>query len=106
ESRIREIEYENDAPSVYGTMLQNAVDRGVGAFKITTERKSPKSFDQRICIERILNIKSLVFDPDTRKADRSDMRYLFHVDKWYDEEDFKDEFPDAEMVSFSGEVKR
>lgn len=103
ESRARQIQYESKAFSARICGLQNSVDRGIGHWKITTERKNQKSFDQTICIERIPNVRSVVIDSRTRKADRSDIRYAWHIDKRYTEDEFRAEFPEASVHSFSDE---
>ncbi len=100
EDRARQIQYESKAFTARLTALQNSVDRGMGHWKISTERINPRSFDQRIIIERIPNVKSVVIDPKTRKSDRSDQRYAWHIDKVYTEKEFIAEFPEAKVQSF------
>ncbi len=100
EDRARQIQYESKAVTARMTAFQNAVDRGFGCWKISVERKDPASFNQSICIERIPNPKSVLPDSRTTKSDRSDMRYLFHMDKYYSEEEFKEEWPTATIQSF------
>lgn len=100
EGRARQIQYEAKSFSAAITALQNSVDRGIGHWKVSTERINPRSFDQRITVDRIPNVKSVVIDPKTRKADRSDMRFAWHIDKVYTEDEFKAEFPEAKIQSF------
>lgn len=102
EKRIRQIEYESRAPAARLTAFQNAVDRGIGHWKVAVKYKSPESFEQKIYIERIPNSKSVLIDPDCREADFSDAKRAFHFNR-ISKSEFLAEYKDAAIRSFSPE---
>lgn len=103
EKRQRQISYESQAAQARLTAFQHAVDRGLGHWIVRVEHVSPDSFNQKIVIERIANPKSVLIDPDAKRADRSDMQKAFFIDKmsW---PDFRRQYPWAEYKSFEHET--
>lgn len=78
QARIRHIEYESDADTAYDTARDQQVTSGRGFIRVSTEWV-PGTFRQRICIERIENQFSVVFDPASKKYDRSDAEWCFVI---------------------------
>jgi predicted small secreted protein len=95
---VREIQYKSAASAVYVSATTNAVDNGFGYFRVLTEYCDPKSFDQEIRIQRIRN-PFTVYYGDHINFDGSDVRRVF-VTSWVREDDFKRDYPDAELVSW------
>lgn len=79
EGRIREIEHASKANSARLNALQQASERGEGIWRVDIEFVSPRSKAKKIVVKRIPNVKSIVGDPDTKEADRSDRKWLFSV---------------------------
>lgn len=81
ENRLRGIDYESHGSQARLTGLQNAVDRGVGYWRVDTEYESPRSRNLKIVIKRIPNVNAILDDPDCQEADRSD-RKRFIICQW------------------------
>lgn len=99
ESRLREISYSSQAKAARLCAFQNAVDRGYGAWEVYAEWESPKSFKQKLCIGRIPNPNSVLVDPDTTKADRSDMKYAVKMGQPMQIAAFQRKYPKARDIS-------
>ena len=88
ENRLRAIDYECHASQARLTALQNAVDRGVGYWRVDTEYDTPRSRNLKIVIKRIPNVNAILDDPDCQEADRSD-RKKFIIAQWINNDDAK-----------------
>lgn len=99
ESRLREIAYSSQAKSARLNAFQNAVDRGYGHWEVYLEYESPRSSKQKICIGRIPNPNSVLIDPDTTKADRSDMKMAAKMGRKMRVEEFRRKYPNARDIS-------
>lgn len=73
----RHIEDRSNADVAYDTALECAVKGGFGFFRILTEYAHDSTFEQEICIKRIRNPLTVLFDPDCMEPDGSDARYAF-----------------------------
>lgn len=105
ESRLREIAYGSQAKAARLCALQNAVDRGYGCWEAYADWVSPKSFKQTLVIGRIPNPNSVLVDPDTTKADRSDMQYALKMGRPMQIKAFKQKYPKArDIASFPPET--
>ncbi len=80
QSRIRQVEYDCNADVAYDTARDQQVTSGRGFIRVFT-KYTPGTFDQKICIERIENQFSVVFDPASMAYDRSDADWCFVVSK-------------------------
>ncbi len=80
QGRIRQVEYESSADIAYDTASDQQITSGRGNIRITTEW-IPGTMRQRICIERIENQFSVVFDPAAKKYDRSDAEWVFVISR-------------------------
>ncbi len=79
QDRIRQIEYDSNADIAYDTARDQQVTSGRGFIRVYTER-IPGTWDkQKICVERIDNQFSVVFDPAAIKYDRSDAEFCFVI---------------------------
>lgn len=79
-ARIRHIEYETGADTAKDTARDQQVTSGRGFIRVSTEYvPGSKKQKQRICIDRIENQFSVVFDPAAIKYDRSDADWCFVI---------------------------
>lgn len=95
----RNIEYVSNAKAVYDTAFRHSVGNGFGYIRIITEFSGDDTFEQNIRYKRVFNPFSVLLDPNAQEFDHSDGRFAFVTD-WVTRADFKDRYPDAEMVSF------
>lgn len=105
ESRIREIAYSSQAKGARICCFQNMVDRGYGAWEIYADYESPTSSRQKLCVGRIPNPNSVLVDPDTTKADRSDKKYAVKMGQTMSVAEFKRKYPQSrDIASFPAET--
>lgn len=78
QGRIRQIEYDSDADTAKDTARDQQITTGRGFIRVRTEY-IPGTFRQKICIDRIENQFSVVWDPAAHKYDRSDADWCFVV---------------------------
>lgn len=91
---IRNVEMQSDAESAYDTAAKNAVESSLGWLRINTKYADKTSFDQELCIERIVNPFAIIIDPNHRRLDAADADWCFVIDD-VPKEDFEDMYPDA-----------
>ncbi len=96
---IRNIEQQSNAKAAYVQAIENAVDVGMGVWRILTEYEADNAFEQVIRIERIQDPFGALCDPTARKPDKSDARYWFVFDDMAEEE-FKRQFPGKAVDNF------
>lgn len=72
---VRSIAYHSQNDIVYQTAFANALLCGYGAFEITTEYETPKSFNQVIRYKPILNPTQCFFDPHALMPHKGDGNY-------------------------------
>jgi hypothetical protein len=97
--RIRAIEYESNAQQAYQSAFESAASMSFGAFGITIDYKSWDSMQRIIKFRRFANPWSIIWDPDCKEADSSDMRDCFILTR-EPREDFERNHPDATITSF------
>lgn len=103
EARIRQIEYEERAwqSRYWAATCQRR--QGYGAWKLAIEPEGPRTFRKKIAILPIPNPMAVVIDPDTRRPDRSDMKWAFETERMT-QEAFVVQFGEsAQKVSFAVE---
>lgn len=93
---IRHIEYNSNARSAYNTSHSSTLYSGRGAWRIDIEDSEEDPFIRDIVINRIPNVFTVYWDPDAKKADKSDAKYFF-VTEEIPIEDFKAEHKDIEI---------
>lgn len=111
---IRNIEAMSDADIAYDTAVEQAVTGGFGYWRINTDyainafdedgitQAGEAAFDKNIFIRAVPNQFSVYGDPHSEKADSSDWMTAFVVDL-VTHEQFKAQYPDAEVTDFSGD---
>lgn len=96
---IRNIEQQSNAKAAYVQAVENAVDVGMGTWRIITEYENDNAFEQVIRIERIQDPFGALCDATARKPDKSDARFWFVFDDMAEEE-FKRQYPEATLDGF------
>lgn len=99
---IRHIESQSDAQRVYSKAGEQAVIGGMGWFRLLTDYRDGKSFDQEILIKSIRNPLSVVTDPGATESLRQDMQWAI-VSELIPEETFKAKYPKAKMSGFDND---
>jgi hypothetical protein len=105
---IRSIEYRSQAQGAYLTAYQAMLEGGYGFIRLTHEYVSQDvdaNDDQEIRIQNIPNPDSVLYDPACKKADWSDARAVFVLDL-LPKEEFKRQFPKAQVRDFAEEDRR
>lgn len=102
--RIRAIEYKSTAQAAYITGFEGAAQRGYGFYRITTDYEGPKSFNQEIKIVRIPDPDTVIYDVGCQEFTCSDADHCFVLD-YPSIAKFKNDYPDAEIQSFEGEIR-
>lgn len=105
ENRIRAIQYQCDAQAAYITALENAVQRGYGAFGFGLRYASETSFHQEIRVRRFPNPNAVLFDINVKELDGKDAGHCYVIDQ-FTQNEFRRRWPKAELVDFSGELAR
>jgi len=100
---IRNIERQSKASAAYDTGMQNSTTSGYGWIRINTDYCDPLSFDQEIKIDRVLNWKSVMLDPNSLERDGSDAEYGFIYDD-VPVDLFEEQFPDASHTSLADDA--
>ena len=99
---IRGIEYESRADAVYDAGGADAVVGGSGWWRVLTEYKGDRSFDQVIVIRPIADFSCVVADPYYQQPDGSDRCGAF-VTETVSKAAFEDAWPDAGPIDWSSE---
>ena len=94
EGMIRHIEQVSKADEVYETAIEQSAAGSFGYFRVTTRYCGPKSFDQELRIERIVDPFSVYIDPYAREADKSDMKWAFESE-WIPKAEYEQEYGES-----------
>lgn len=100
---VRDIESESESEIAYDTAFKYTIEGNHGWWCTRKEYESPESFNYVIRDEPIEDPLCVVCDPSARKADRSDMLWLF---KYHDipKDEFKARYPRAKATDFSDDT--
>lgn len=88
---IRQIEYQSGASSVYSWGAECQISCGIGHWRVDTKYVDD-GFDQEICIKRIVDPLSVLWDSNSGELDRSDAYECF-VMEWVTEDEYYRRFP-------------
>lgn len=97
---IRQIHYESKAGDAHQCAVENAVQRSYGVWGILTDYIDDESLEQKIIVRRLPNPSAVLWDPDCKESDFSDMKRAFVLDT-IPRYQFKERFPEAEIKDFS-----
>jgi len=93
----RHVETHSAARDAYENAFEYMVIGGFGSWRVTHDYL-PRSMDQELYVEPIINPFSVYWDPASKKLDKSDARFAFTVlDLSCDEHN--DAYPDSELAS-------
>lgn len=98
---IKGIEYKSNAQSAYTNAFENAINCGMGFFRVTTKVIS-KENEVTPWIKIIENPLSVLLDPNAKEADFCDQKRCFVMDVMR-KRDFLKKYPSAEKRSFDAE---
>lgn len=101
----RHIEDQSRADLAYDWASESAVRCGLGYFRIVTDYVGQNSFDQDIIIKRVMDINSVLMDPNSTEPDGCDAKYAFVTDTLSADE-FEEAYPDAEAVNFDSDTEQ
>ena len=102
---IRHIAYMSNGDTAIDTAFESMVRCGVGFFRVTTEYRDEKSFDQDIVIKRIPNAFMVYLDPSFTEPDGSDAEWGF-IASYLSAEAYKAEYPKSQLAALDkGEWK-
>jgi hypothetical protein len=93
-ARIRQIEYESNVDTAKDCARDQQVTTGRGFLRVSTEW-IPGTQKQRICVDKIENQFSVVWDPAARKYDRSDADWCFVISTISNDEHLRKFGPDS-----------
>lgn len=99
---IRQIEYQSSAEIAYDTAYASAIAASVGYFRIATDYAADDSFDQDICIKRILDPLAVHFDPSSVEFTMDDARYCF-VESYVTKEEYQKRYEGDNPIDWDGE---
>lgn len=99
---IRHIESRSNADTSYDTALECAAKGGFGFIRVLNEYADEDTFEQELCIKRIRNPLTVLFDPDCQEADGSDAKRVF-IEEQIKKEDFESQYPDADPVDWEND---
>lgn len=99
---IRHIESQSDAHRIYSKAAEQAVIGGIGWFRVLTDYRDDRSFDQEIIVKPVRNPLSVVIDPDAIELTRHDMMWAF-VTELVSEEKFKKTYPKVNLNGFESD---
>lgn len=102
---VRNIEYQSQAESVYDNGYLHAVVGGRGYWRVTAEYLDNETFNQSLCLRRIVNPNAVRLDPDYCMPDASDINWAY-VEEAVPIDEFEKRWPDAEPLSLENSGTR
>ena len=96
---IRNIEAQSNASIARDYALEHSTACGYGAYRVDLETSESDFFDLDIRINRIENAFTVVWDPSSKKTDKSDAEYCFVFEDVV-REVFEEQFPGKSLVDF------
>lgn len=100
---FRADQHDSEAQEAYDNAFEEAVQGGMGAFRLRNEYEDEYDEDndyQRICIEPIFDADVTVyFDLDAKRQDKSDARYAFVLSSMTPEA-FEEKYPEEDVSTW------
>lgn len=97
---VRSIERESAAEVAYDKGMETQTQIGFGYWRVLTEYGAADSLDQVIVVRRIRNPFTVLLDYARQEPDGCDSRFGF-VSEMVDRDDFKDQWPTANPISWT-----
>ena len=98
----RHIEDRSNSDVAYDTALECAVKGGMGFIRVTTEYAHDSTFEQEICIKRVRNPLTVIFDPDCIEPDGADSRGVFVIEDM-DKETYEAAFGEDSAIDWEAD---
>lgn len=95
----RNIESSSDSELAYDIAFEMQVKGGYGVWRLCTDYRDDKDFEQDIFIEPVYNPFAVKFDAAATKQDKSDANFVFFEDL-ISKEDFEHRWPDKSLSEF------
>lgn len=99
---IKNIEYASGADDVYDYAVLNAVKTSIGFIRIDHDYEDDESFNQSLCIKRVINPLAVFLDSNSIEVDGRDAKHATILDRMTAGE-FKAQWPDKDAVPFRTE---
>lgn len=99
---IRHIEDQSRADLAYDWAGELAVRCGIGYFRVRTDYVNQASFDQEVCIDRIMDNDCVTIDVDSTDPTGSDAKWGF-ITEAIDKEEFEESYPKADPIDFDSD---
>lgn len=99
---IRGVEYFSAADSAYDLAAQNAVRMSIGFIRVNREYASEMDFNQRLCIQPVINPLAVYLDSDSVEVNGKDAMHCTILDQM-SLGAFKRLYPDADPISFQAD---
>lgn len=96
---IKHIKYDSNARSAYNSSHVSVLYGGRGAWRFDIVDDEYDPFIRNIRVNRIPNVLSVAFEPDTKNLDKSDANYVF-VTEMLAEKEFKTQYPEVNLNSW------
>jgi portal protein len=96
----RHVEQRSDAEAIYDETFDLMTRAGFHWARVLTEYADEDSLDLDLRIEGIRNGFRVYADPNAKKADKSDMDWLFYIEN-FQKDEYCGEFPDSKLASLS-----
>lgn len=96
---IKGIEYKSNADAAYDTAVDFAIKSSIGYIRVDHKYVDEDSFEQELCIERVVNPLSVYIDPASIQPDGSDAMYGFVLEEMPIDE-FERLYPNKTVSSF------
>ncbi len=103
-NKTREIEYRSDAQVAYIAAAENAIQRSYGWVRVLTKYSTVpgQRFSQDLWIDPVPNPDMVLADPEAKRPDSGDMRFLFFCESWPIKE-YTRSYPRATVHNFTSE---
>lgn len=101
---IKGIEYKSNADAAYDTAVSFAIRSSIGFLRVDHKYIDEESFEQELCIERVVNPFSIYIDPASIQPDGSDAMFGFVLEEISIKE-FNRLYPNKSASSFGSKVE-
>ena len=98
---LRNIQVESGALEIRLWALERAAKVGRGGYRLVAEYANDGDFDLDLCLERILDYSTVLWDPYAQRADRSDAERCLVTD-WMSEEERLRKWPTKPILPTEG----
>jgi hypothetical protein len=102
---IRNIEYVSAADDAYDTASLSSIKGSIGFIRVDHDYIDDESFNQELCIKRVVNPFSIMIDAESIEVDGSDAKRGYVIETITVDE-FKSRYPGKEVSCFEAEEQK